>query len=215
MTEHEWQNASEPQAMLEFLRQTGSMCPRKARLFAVACSRRIWALIDPLGRAAVDMAESFADGRAGPEELRAARLACQGAGGQAAWYAAATNPAIAARNAARSAQAGVGQNAGAEVAELVAQAALVRDLFGLPFRYVSIESSWLSSAVIEIANDIYRADAFHRMPELADALHEVGCDNEEVLSHCQAAGLHVRGCYVVDLIRDGPIVTEDCTHVFR
>jgi hypothetical protein len=39
------------------------------------------------------------------------------------------------------------------------------------------------------------------MPILADALQDAGCDNEEVLDHCRAAdGVHVRGCWVVDLV---------------
>lgn len=102
MSEQEWLGCTDPQAMLEFLLKSGRVSDRKLRLFAVACSRRMWDWIDALGRSAVDVAENYADGLAGPEELRAARLACRSAGGQAAWYAAATNPAIAARNAARS-----------------------------------------------------------------------------------------------------------------
>src|SRR5438477_5581877 len=124
MTEAEWQNAFEPHAMLAFLRVNGRQSERKLRLFAVACSRRMWTLIDPLGRAAVEVAEKYADGLAGPEELRAARLACQGAGAQAAWYSAATNAAVAARNAARSAQAGAALN-GSDSDELLFQAGLV------------------------------------------------------------------------------------------
>src|SRR5258708_1364194 len=42
------------------------------------CARRLWPWIDALGRSAVEVAEGFADGLAGPDELRAARLACQG-----------------------------------------------------------------------------------------------------------------------------------------
>src|SRR4051794_16613469 len=105
MTENDWLNSVDPHAMLEFLHQ-GRPSKRKLRLFAVACSRRIWSLIDPLGQAAVEAADRYADGLAGVDEMRAARLACQGAGSQASWYAAATKPEIAARNAARSAQAG-------------------------------------------------------------------------------------------------------------
>src|SRR5436190_21057171 len=93
--------------MLEFLQKSGRASERKLRLFAVACSRRVWDWIDALGQAAVEVAERYADGLAGREEIRAARLACQGTGSQAAWYAAATNPALAARNAARRARAGV------------------------------------------------------------------------------------------------------------
>src|SRR5262245_14314217 len=132
MTEAEWLACTDPQEMLRFLRRNAS--DRKLRLFAVACSRRIWSWIDDLGRNAVNVAESCADGMAGPEEMRAARLACRGAGESAAWYAAASNPAIAARNAARSAEAGCGNNFRSVAAEVLAQAQLVRDIFGNPFR---------------------------------------------------------------------------------
>jgi hypothetical protein len=200
MTEDDWQNATEPQVMLEFLQNSSN---RKLRLFAVACSRRIWGWIDGLGQSAVEVAEKFADGFAGPDELRAARLACQGAGGQAAWYAAATHPAIAARNAARSARSGVAKTAqaGSESAELLAQADLLRDIFGPnPFRPLSADPSWLTPAVIELAQAIYADRTFDRMPILAAALEKAGCDHNEFLRHCRGPGPHVRGCFVVDLL---------------
>src|SRR5262245_8668036 len=105
MTEGEWLACTDPAPMLEFLR--GRASGRKLRLFAVACSRRAWGRLDDLGRAAVDVAEAYADGDAGPDVLRAARLACKSAGGSAAWYAAASDPAVAARTAALSGQASV------------------------------------------------------------------------------------------------------------
>ncbi len=40
--------------------------------------------------------------------------------------------------------------------------------------------------------------AFDRMPILADALEESGCDSADVLSHCRGPGPHARGCWVVD-----------------
>jgi hypothetical protein len=203
MTENEWQNASEPHAMLECLRMSEKTSQRKLRLFAVACSRRIWGWIDTLGHAAVEAAENFADGLAGPDELRVARLACQAAGGQAAWYAAATSPEIAARNAARSGQAGVVNNAviGSESAELLAQAALVRDIFGLlPFRPLSFDLTWRTPKVVQLAQEIYNDRTFDRLPRLADTLEEAGCDSQEVLAHCRGPGPHVRGCWVVDAV---------------
>jgi hypothetical protein len=201
MTEKEWQTASEPQAMLEFLQTSGKVSERKLRLFAVACSRRVWGLIDALGQAAVDAAERFADGFAGPEEMRAARLACQGATGQAAWYAAATNPAIAARNAARSSQAGVRALIGSEAEELLAQAELARDIFGpLPLRSSSCDPSWLTPGVVKATQTIYDERAFDRLAVLADALVEAGCTTEGLVTHCRQPGEHVRGCWVVDLL---------------
>ena len=202
MTEPEWRNSSEPQAMLDFLRMTGKTSERKLRLFAVACSRRVRTLIDTLGRAAVEVAEKFADGLAGPDELRAARLACQGAGEWASWYAAATIPENAARNAARSAQVGVASSPllGAEATELLAQANLVRDIFGNPFQQLSVDLSRRSAATVELAQMIYDHRAIGRMYDLADALEKAGCNDVEILNHCRAVGQHDRGCWALDLI---------------
>jgi hypothetical protein len=36
---------------------------------------------------------------------------------------------------------------------------------------------------------------------LADALEEAGCSESEILRHCREPGEHVRGCWVVDLVR--------------
>jgi hypothetical protein len=207
MTESEWRTAFEPHAMLEFLQKNGKVTDRKLRLFAVACSRRVWDLIDALGRAAVEAAETFADGLVGPEEMRAARLACQGAGGQSAWYASASNPAIAARNAARSAQSGVKAQIGSDTQQLLAQAELVREIFGSSlgnsFHPATIDSAWPAwngGPAAKIAQAIYDERAFERMTILADALEKAGCDNEEMLSHLRGPGPHVRGCWVLDLI---------------
>jgi hypothetical protein len=61
MTEAEWLTCTDPQPMLEFLRDKAS--DRKLRLFAVACCRRIWQFItDPECRAVVEITEQAADG---------------------------------------------------------------------------------------------------------------------------------------------------------
>jgi len=42
---------------------------------------------------------------------------------------------------------------------------------------------------------------FSAMPILADALQDAGCDNDDILTLCRdAKGVHVRGCWVVDLV---------------
>ena len=84
--------------------------------------------------------------------------------------------------------------------ESAAQAALVRDIFGNPFRPVTLDPSWQTPNVLALAETIYEERAFERLPILADALMDAGCDDEEALSHCRSSGPHVRGCWLVDLL---------------
>ena len=65
---------------------------------------------------------------------------------------------------------------------------------------VSFESAWLSSTVVSLARSIQSDQAFDRLPILADALEEAGCDNAEILAHCRGDGPHLRSCWVVDLL---------------
>jgi hypothetical protein len=83
------------------------------------------------------------------------------------------------------------------------QAGLIRDLFGNPFRPApTIERAtlaWNDGTVVRLATAIYEERAFDRMPVLADALQEAGCEEGEILGHCrQPDTVHVRGCHVLD-----------------
>jgi hypothetical protein len=84
--------------------------------------------------------------------------------------------------------------------ELSALSHLFRDIFGNPFRPVSLDPAWLTSTVVLLAKGIYDDRAFDRLPILADALQDAGCDNDDILGHCRGPGPHVRGCWVVDLV---------------
>ncbi len=77
---------------------------------------------------------------------------------------------------------------------------LIRDLFGNPFRPVTIDPAWLTRNVIAIAEGIYEDWAFDGMPILADILEESGCDDAAILEHCRSPAEHVRGCWVIDAI---------------
>ncbi|MCE9531609.1 MAG: hypothetical protein K8T89_10875 [Planctomycetes bacterium] len=81
--------------------------------------------------------------------------------------------------------------------EVKTQMALLRDVFS---SHQPIDSRWLTPTVIDLARTIYNERAFDRMPILADALMDAGCDSEEIIHHCRGAGPHVRGCWVVDLV---------------
>ncbi|MBL8798455.1 MAG: hypothetical protein JNM56_31460 [Planctomycetia bacterium] len=80
------------------------------------------------------------------------------------------------------------------------QLRLLRDIFGNPFRPVAVEPTWLTSTVASLAQAIYDERAFDRLPILADALEDAGCDNADILNHCRQPGEHVRGCWCVDLV---------------
>jgi hypothetical protein len=89
--------------------------------------------------------------------------------------------------------------------ENTSQAFVLRDLFGpLPFRpsppLPPAVLAWNDGTVGRIAQAIYDERAFDRLPILADALEDAGCDSEELIRHCRSAGPHVRGCWAVDLL---------------
>lgn len=85
-------------------------------------------------------------------------------------------------------------------AERAVQTRLLRDIFGNPFRTVAVDPSWLSSTAVAIAQGIYEEKAFDRLPILADALQDAGCEHPDILNHLRSPGPHVRGCWALDLV---------------
>jgi hypothetical protein len=81
-----------------------------------------------------------------------------------------------------------------------ANADLVRDIFGNPFRPAAFSPAWRTDTAVALAAQMYESRDFSAMPILADALQDARCDNEDVLNHCRGEGPHVRGCWVVDLV---------------
>ena len=63
MTEKDWLECADLEAMLKDLRTSGRASERKLRLFACGCCRRIWhLLVNPASRRAVEITEQFVDG---------------------------------------------------------------------------------------------------------------------------------------------------------
>jgi hypothetical protein len=82
------------------------------------------------------------------------------------------------------------------------QCVVLRDLFN-PFHCVCLDPAWLkwnSNAIPCMAQAIYDERAYNRLPILADALEEAGCDDPDLLNHCRQPGEHLRGCWVIDLL---------------
>ena len=206
MTEAEWLNTSTAPHMIEHLASRAS--ERKLRLFACAACRRILHVMQfEASRKAVQVSERYADGHAEKDELRLAwseadeladtaeRLQMRG------WNAA--------RTAARSASAE--SLAAAERAALAAaDADLVREHFGNPFRPRTITApvlSWQDRTVTRLAQAAYDERLLPagmldnaRLAVLADALEEAGCTDGPILTHLRGGGQHYRGCWVLDLI---------------
>jgi hypothetical protein len=208
MTEGEWLDCASVRPMIEELRGTGQASARKLRLLCCAYCRRTWDEI-PEGwyRRAVQISEWHADGRASPEELKEAEQVAQAARAQAARHDF-DHPLLVAAGY----TAGAGTPA-ATVASLLTWAlgqpderwacALVREVFGNPFRPVSLDPAWLTFDVRALAREIYDAGTFDQVPVLGDALEDAGCTEAALLDHCRQGG-HVRGCWVVDLVLGRP-----------
>jgi hypothetical protein len=77
---------------------------------------------------------------------------------------------------------------------------VLREVVGNPFRPVAFDPRWRTSDTVGLARAIYDDRAFERLPILADALMDAGCEDEQIISHCRGEGPHVRGCWVVDLV---------------
>jgi hypothetical protein len=227
MTEAKWLKDRFVASMLYCLRDCGMSSDRKLRLFAVACCRRVWHLLeDERSRKAVEVGERHADGLASAEELdRADRDAMRaldeistargydvrvvlrkapftfprGAPAAIRWACSAAWTAT--EEAERAAWTAEGVANGKELA---ANCDLLRCIFGNPFHpQPTLNPSilgWNNGTMVKLARAIYDERAFDRLPILADALEDAGCDNAAILAHCRQPGEHVRGCWVVDLL---------------
>jgi hypothetical protein len=213
MDEPEWLASGAPDKMIQYLDRcyTGTVGERKLRLFACACCRRIWdRLPDAEHRRAVEVAERFADGLAGPTELAEARQAVSqairrsavlGRSDTASWAVLHTAGEVRSWNTWVSIAADAIGSPRARDAERQEQAVLLRDILGNPFRPATDDRAWLNwtaGAVVPVAQAIYDEQRFGDLPILADALEEAGCTDPEILAHCRGPGPHARGCWVVD-----------------
>ena len=223
MTETEWLACDDPERMLELLRKR---LDARLRRFAVECCRRIRSQITETEfRAAADAGEAFADDpRNERSTIRIMALAAIAAWRHRRRYATAANRhQLCAADAAIATCASTDWNAaigamrnaaGAanrtevdllDPVELQFQAGILRCIFGpFLFRSLRFDRSWTTHTVMSIAGTIFSDHAFHHLPILADALEDAGCDEAAILDHCRSGSIHVRGCWVVNLILSKP-----------
>ena len=213
MTEAEWLAATELYGMLNWLRDAAN--ERKLRLFASECFRRMGrALPDSRQHRAVETLSELAEGTAThadrSEASRHARQACyefpsrieaqfDGTEDDLHFVGLMLYREFASRWIGHHASMACGGLVDG-AAEQSRQHALLRDIFGNPFRTVTFAPEWRTDTAVSLARTMYDQREFSAMPILADALQDAGCDNHEILTHCREDGMHVRGCWVVDLV---------------
>jgi hypothetical protein len=208
MTEQEWLTCDDSATMLEFVRVKTTR--RKLRLFAAAAFRRLTGLLpDNRQRQAIEMLEAM------HEDVEERRDVVSGVrqalpSSENSYTAIARDDPyfvglmlyrelVSSTTAHHATLAPAGLADGAK--EQLEQARLLRCVLGpLPFRPVTLDPTWLTPTVHGLAESIYDNRAFNRMPVLADALEEAGCYNAYILNHLRQPGVHVRGCWAVDLV---------------
>jgi hypothetical protein len=215
VTEEKWLAATNPLHLLMYVRRTkpglrSAPNRRKARLFACACVRNLGpAIITAADRAVIEVAEGFAEGKVTKEQLEATRRSIWATEAiprssslrlmlGAICYAEIWNAVKAWRDASHKCWEPIRKITSAEEKRI--QASLVREIFGNPFRPVAFDPKWGTSTAVALARGIYQDRAFDRLPILADALQDAGCETTDILDHCRGPGPHVRGCWVVDLL---------------
>jgi hypothetical protein len=192
MTEAEWLSATDPRPMFVRVRKTARASHRVLRLFAAAFwhwqSHRLPTEAEQRRvRECAGLLEGWAETGTMPAGVRPQRSH----GGFFSAHASQMAKAVV------ESPVGWGDYGPPAIAMLPG---LIREVFGNPFRRVAADPAWLTSTVASLAEGIYAERAFDRLPILADALQDAGCENAEVLGHCSGPGPHVRGCWVIDLL---------------
>lgn len=222
MTEQEWMVCSDPRSMLHVV-ERAKPSERKVRLFNSAICRRFWDYLPEASQAILTASELIADGvvqrsqdnmelchranavvapfdrRYPTKHYPSRKVRIQRDAAAAVCYAVIPDELWGA----------VSYFWDIDPAERGAHSAIIRDVFGNPFRPVSLKGNclaWNDDTIPKLAQAAY--DERHlpegtldktRLTVLADALEEAGCTETDILGHLRGPGPHVRGCWPVDL----------------
>ncbi len=196
---------------------------RRLRLLACALCRHDWDRLDEDSRAAVELAERYANGRATEEKLARAhdrtgltisrKLGARVPNPHDSSYSQRGTDVVRLARAvfwttSRWNVREIASNVYADVSAATrlthgAAAALIRCLLGNPYRPVALPRTvlaWNGGAVVKLAQAIDEERRFEDMGILADALEEAGCADAAVLGHCRRPGPHAHGCHVLDAV---------------
>jgi hypothetical protein len=227
MTEAEWQNCEDQNRVLDNAHYLPTR--RRLLLFTIACCHSVWDWLDAATRVQVSAVEHEID--RGPSRsvldvwIRDARDRVEIAVPVLSWHGLVRYyAAVVVHHAAEGNSIGHALSSAAEARQLsrdhpddgvidyvpdpagylVADpelASIVKCVLGFHLRPRALHVSWHTTPVQSLAEGIYADRAFDRLPILADALQDAGCDNADILDHCRRANeVHVRGCWVLDLI---------------
>jgi hypothetical protein len=226
MTADEWRTSTRPGPMLEWLEANHLATPRKKRLFVFSACRLGWGGVCPELRRLLEAVEDCvvtptADDPASRGEFHDALLSLVGVTRTRLESTMVHLISFAVNTDARP-DALIAEVVDlGEVAPPAALAALVREQFGDPFRKVRWVGSllrdrvgprpadlllvrewltWERGVVLGLAQAIDEERAWDRMPILADALEDAGCDELALLDHLRRDGTHARGCWALDLL---------------
>jgi hypothetical protein len=199
MTEAVWTQGEDPRRMMRYLLRHPPLRPtsRKAALLGAACARLVWGSIDSdKVRELVECQERCADDLAWLDRYNALSreiVAGRGVPQHPASAIISACPALSIIEAAL------------RVPDITPGSVcrVIRDLFGNPFRQPDINPLWLRAGdgtVRKLAQGIYDEACFDRLPIVADALEEVGCDDQALIRHCRSVDRHFRGCWAIDAL---------------
>lgn len=196
MNEAEWLVCTDAALMLDFLSRHGRVTERKAVRYGLAVCRRNCVVVtdpdDPESNVSPERLESmqeYAQGLLMAELASEEEMAVSPASEEAeSWLAEIVAPSW-----------------GEPSEERAARAALVREVFGNPFRPASLAPSCRTPTVQSLAQSAYEERQLpaglldcDRLAVLADALEDLGSATE-LVEHLRGPGPHVRGCWAVDL----------------
>jgi hypothetical protein len=206
------------------------LTPRQSRLLAAACCRLLTdytRTADTTVRTGIEAVEAFADGRIAKATLKRTRQFVWELR-YVRWqeipvdvlhslsplrYAVSDDVAVV-RRAVIEAMADLGAYTDREETRRRLVYGRYRDVAGAPAD-VAFDPARRTDTVLTLARQMYESGDFGAMPILADALQDAGCADDRIGRHCRgpekpndgyapsiptAPFVHVRGCWVVDLV---------------
>ncbi|MFO0878612.1 MAG: hypothetical protein U0840_14825 [Gemmataceae bacterium] len=219
-----WFASQDPSDLVQCLEQHASA--RKLRHVMCASIRRLWPLVlDPRSRAAVALIEALIEGEVSIEEAHASATPAfeaytesrangyDPAMANAAYCISYSTPQPQLHQVAHAvfadcrAAAERNRHLGYDpLVEQAAQAEFLHCAFDHLYQAgplpVDAWLSWNDGIVRRLAHQLVHDQNFDTMPILADALEEAGCVDPTLLAHCRDDVLHVRSCWVLDLLLD-------------